>query len=220
MKPQRLYGMMRDMVKRMLGMATAPSQLTRVETLAKNILALVSQIQVAQTSDFGTLSAKLDGEKAQLDRIELDVNSPEPPPDTTIIPIVTLAGPGIVSITVGKKGQIFMATVIKTGGPLQMDVSGFVDDKGNPVTDTDPAVYTTSDATIATVVNDPTNAQNGVITLTGMVTAPGATVMITASFPAQLGGQPFSVVGNLVVIEPAAASAQAVITGPGVVPGA
>jgi hypothetical protein len=210
---------LREVVNRMIGMpaelsqflSQLPSQLTRIETLAKNI-------RDAQTSDFQTLSAKLDGEKAQLDRIELDVNSPEP--NATITPIVTLVGPGIVSITVGRKGELYMATVVKTGGPLQMDVSGFVDDKGNPVTDTDPAVYTTSDATIATVVNDPTNAQNGVITLTGMTTPVGTTVMITASFPAQVGGMPFSVVGNLVVIEPAAASAQAVITGPGVVPGA
>lgn len=113
-----------------------------------------------------------------------------------------------------------MATVVKTGGPLKFDVSNFVDDKGNPVTDTDPATYTTSDAAIATVVNDPSDAQDGVITLTGQVTAPETTVVITATFPAQRGGTSFSVVGNLVVIEPAAAGAQAVITGPGVVDGA
>lgn len=113
-----------------------------------------------------------------------------------------------------------MATVTKTGGPLKFDVSGFVDDKGNPVTDTDPATYTSSDDTIATVINDAADPQDGIIVLSGKVTDPETTVVITASFPAQRGGQPFSVVGNLIVIEPAAAGAQAVITGPGVVDGA
>lgn len=113
-----------------------------------------------------------------------------------------------------------MATVVKTGGPLKFDVSGFVDDKGNPVTDTDPATYTSSDESVATVANDPDDAQDGIITLTGATTAPEATVVITATFPAQRGGKEFSVVGNLIVIEPAAAGAQAVITGPGVVEGA
>lgn len=113
-----------------------------------------------------------------------------------------------------------MATVIKTGGPLLMDVSGFVDSANNPVTDTDPATYTSSDESVATVVNDPNDAQDGVITLTRKVTDPGVAVVITATFPAQTGGKSFSVVGNLIVIEPAAAGAQAVITGPGVVDGA
>lgn len=113
-----------------------------------------------------------------------------------------------------------MATVIKTGGPLNMDVSNFVDDAGNPVTDTDPATYTTSDPNIATVVNDPNDPQDGIITLTGQVTAPGQAVEIVASFPPQVGGNPFQVKGTLVVIEPAAAGATAVISGPGVIPGA
>lgn len=113
-----------------------------------------------------------------------------------------------------------MSTVVKTGGPLNFDVSNFVDDKGNPVTDTDPATYSSSDESVATVANDPSDAQDGVITLTGKVTDPGATVVIKATFPAQPGGQPFEVVGNLIVIEPAAAGAQAVISGPGVIEGA
>lgn len=113
-----------------------------------------------------------------------------------------------------------MATVVKTGGPLLFDVSGFVDDQGNPVTDTDPATYTSSDESVATVVNDANDPQDGTITLTGKVTAEGETCVITASFPAQKGGKPFSVVGNLIVIEPAAAGAQAIISGPGVVEGA
>jgi hypothetical protein len=138
-------------------------------------------------------------------------------PPRQVIPIVTFSGRGF-SVTF--EGDNFMATVVKTGGPLKMDVSGFVDDKGNPVTYTDPAVYTSSDDTIATVVNDPADAQDGIITLTGAVTAPETTVVITAAFKAQKGGLDFSVTGNLVVIEPAAASAQAVITGPGVVDGA
>lgn len=118
------------------------------------------------------------------------------------------------------EGDTFMAVVIKTGGPLKMDVGNFVDDKGNPVTDTDPATYTSSDESVATVVNDASDPQDGTITLTGKVTDPETTVVITASFPPQRGGKPFQVVGNLIVIEPAAASAQAVITGEGVVEGA
>lgn len=113
-----------------------------------------------------------------------------------------------------------MAVVIKTGGPLLMDVSGFVDSASNPVTDTDPATYSSSDDTVATVVNDPNDAQDGVITLTGKVSDPGTEVIITAQFPAQTGGQPFQVVGHLTVIEPPAAGATAVISGPGVVEGA
>lgn len=111
-----------------------------------------------------------------------------------------------------------MATVKKTGGPLKMDVSDFVDDAGNPVTDTDPATYTSSDESVATVVNDPNDPQDGEITLTGKTTDPGVAVVITASFPAQQGGAPFEVVANLIVIEPAAAGAQAKISGPGVIP--
>lgn len=135
---------------------------------------------------------------------------------------VTLSGPGSISSITFQytEKEPFMATVVKTGGPLKIDVGNFVDDKGNPVTDKDPAVYSSSDETIATVVNDPDDAQDGLITLTGATTAEGATCVIKASFPAQRGGQAFEVVGNLVVIEPAAASAQATITGPGVVEGA
>lgn len=113
-----------------------------------------------------------------------------------------------------------MAVVIKTGGPLLMDVSDFVDSNSNPVTDTDPATYTSSDDTIATVANDANDPQDGVITLTGKVSDPGTEVIITASFPAQKGGQPFAVLGHLTVIEPPAAGATAKITGPGVVEGA
>jgi hypothetical protein len=131
---------------------------------------------------------------------------------------LTISGRGLASFTV--EGERIMATVVKTGGPLKFDVSNFVDDKGNPVVDTDPATYTTSDASVATVVNDPADAQDGIITLTGKTTEVGATVVITASFPAQRGGHDFSVVGNLIVIEAAAAGAQAIITGPGVVDGA
>jgi hypothetical protein len=138
-------------------------------------------------------------------------------PPRHVTPIVTFSGRGF-SITF--EGVSFMATVKKTGGPLKFDVSGFVDDAGNPVTDTDPATYTSSNEAVATVVNDPADAQDGIITLTGQTTPEGETVVITANFPAQRGGQAFSVVGNLIVIEPAAAGAQAVITGPGVVDGA
>lgn len=113
-----------------------------------------------------------------------------------------------------------MATTIKTGGPFKFDVSAFVDDKGNPVTDTDPATYRSSDETVATVTNDADDPQDGTITLTGKVTDPEQAVEIVASFPAQRGGQPFEVKGTLIVIEPAAAGATASITGPGIVPDA
>lgn len=113
-----------------------------------------------------------------------------------------------------------MAVVKSNGGPLKIDVHNFVDDSGNPVTNTDPAVYTSSDESVATVVNDPDDAQDGVITLTGKATDPEQSVLITATFPAQRGGAEFSVQGNLTVIPPAAASAQAIITGPGVIDGA
>ena len=139
-------------------------------------------------------------------------------PPGKVTPRVTISGRGIVSFTV--QGDFIMATVVKTGGPLKMDVSGFVDDKGNPVVYTDAATYTSSDESVATVVNDAADPQDGEITLTGKVTDPETTVVITAAFKAQRGGQDFSVVANLIVIEPAAASAQAVINGPGVVEGA
>lgn len=113
-----------------------------------------------------------------------------------------------------------MATVVKTGGPLLFDVSEFIDSDGNPVTDTDPATYTSSDETVATVANNASDPQDGDITLTGKATGPGEAVEIVASFPAQQGGQPFQVKGTLVVIEPAAAGATAVISGPGVIAGA
>lgn len=140
-------------------------------------------------------------------------------PPRQITPVVTFSGRGIVSFTVGEK-ETFMAVVKKDGGPLKMDVSGFVNDSGNPVTDTDPATYTSSDESVATVVNDPADAQDGVITLTGKVSDEGTEVVITAAFPAQKYGQAFSVVGHLTVIEPPAAGATASITGPGVVDGA
>ena len=69
------------------------------------------------------------------------------------------------------------------------------------------------------MVNDPAEAQDGNITQTGATTAPEAVCVITATFSPKFG-QPFSVVGNLIVIEEIAASAQAKITGPGVVEGA
>lgn len=130
---------------------------------------------------------------------------------------VTLVGAGLVSVTL--KGD-FMATVIKTGGPFKFDVGDFVADSGNPVTDKDPAVYSSSDENIATVVNDPADPQDGVVTLTGNETAEGATCVIKATFPAQRGGKSFDVVGDFIVIPEPAASARAVITGPGLVEGA
>lgn len=138
-------------------------------------------------------------------------------PPGRIIPRVTIRGPGIVSFTV--QGDFIMAVVVKTGGPLKMDVSDFVSDKGNPVTSKDSAVYTSSDETVATVANDPDDAQDGVITLLGKPTEEGVVCVIKATFSPKYG-TPFDVTANLVVIEETAASAQAKITGPGVVEGA
>jgi hypothetical protein len=138
-------------------------------------------------------------------------------PPRRVTPNVTISGPGIYAVTI--EGDCIMATVVKTGGPLEMDVSDFVSDKGNPVTSSDPAVYTSSDDSVATVVNDPNDAQDGIIALTGKVTDPEVVCVITATFSPKFG-PPFSVVGQLIVIEEVAANAQAKITGPGVVDGA
>lgn len=140
-------------------------------------------------------------------------------PPRFITPVVTFSGRGIVSFTIGERVS-FMATVIKTGGPFKFDVSDFVDSNGNPVVDTDPAELSSSDESVATVVPDPDDPQDGIVTLTGKVTEEGAACVIKAHFPAQRGGQAFDVVGNLIVIEPAAAGAQAKFTGPGIVPDA
>lgn len=132
---------------------------------------------------------------------------------------VTISGAGLVAVTFGEND---MATVRNDGGPLKFDISGFVSDKGNPVTDKDIPALSSSDESVATVAPDPADpdGQDGVITLTGKNTDPETTVVIKASFPAQKYGQAFEVTGNLVVIDPAAAGAQAVISGPGVVDGA
>lgn len=132
----------------------------------------------------------------------------------------TLSGPGIVAVTT-LEGEI-MAVVKKNGGPLKFDISGFVDDSGNPVTDKDIPVLSSSDESVATVAPDPDDpdGQDGLITLTGATSAEGTEVLIKASFPAQKYGQAFEVVGHLTVVEPAAAGATAAISGPGVVDGA
>ncbi len=106
-----------------------------------------------------------------------------------------------------------MATVKDDGGPFNADVSAFIDSKQNPTSDKDVPVYTSSDATIATVApsTDPADPQGGVVTLTGKL----GNVDIVATFP---GG--FACTGNLNVIPGAAASAQMVFSGPGIVPDA
>ena len=132
----------------------------------------------------------------------------------------------VVKLSFGKASITFitrstiMATVTDSGGPLTMDITGFVDDAGNPVTDTDVPVFAGSDDSVATIAANPNNAQEGIITLTKKLTDPATAWVGTATFPAQAGGKSFVVTANLIVVAGAAASAQAVITGPGVIPGA
>jgi hypothetical protein len=142
-------------------------------------------------------------------------------PSHFVTPIVTFSGSGIVSFTIGKK-ETFMAVVLKGGGPFKFDISGFVDDQSNPVTDKDIPVLSSSDESVATIAPDPDDpdGQDGLITLVGPVSAEGSEVVLKADFPAQKYGQAFSVVGHLTVVERAAAGATATITGPGVVDGA
>lgn len=142
-------------------------------------------------------------------------------PPHRITPIVTFSGRGIVSFTVGDE-ETFMAVVLKGSGPFKFDISGFVNDQGNPVTDKDIPVLSSSDESIATIAPDPDDpdGQDGLITLVGPVSAEGTEVVCKADFPPQKYGQPFSVVGHLTVVERAAAGATATITGPGVVDGA
>lgn len=125
---------------------------------------------------------------------------------------IGFSGPGIVGFTF--QGDSFMATVVDSGGPFQMTFDKFIDDAGNPVTDADVPTYQSSDASIATV------DAAGVITLTKALTALGTTCVVTATFPAQPRGKEFSVAANLIVVAGAAASAQAVLTGPGIIDGA
>jgi len=126
--------------------------------------------------------------------------------------VVTLGFPDGTAITFTGDWKM---QVPDTGGPFTADISAFVDAKNNPVTDTDIPVWASSDTNLATVVpNDPagTDPQGSVVTLgTGTGQA-----QITASFPAQKGGQPFVVTGSLEIVGGAAVSATMTFAGPGI----
>jgi hypothetical protein len=108
----------------------------------------------------------------------------------------------------------FMATFADSGGPINVDVSAFVDAASNPVNDSDIPVYAVANSSIATIVaNDPAgpDPQGAVITLTKAL----GNTDVTATFP---GG--FVCTGNLNVIAGAAVGATMTMTGPGLVPDA
>jgi hypothetical protein len=110
----------------------------------------------------------------------------------------------------------FTMRVPDTGGPFTVDITAFLDAKGNPATDTDAPVFNTSDASIATVsVGDPNKPQEATVTLTGKT----GQAQITADFAggaaaAASGG--FTVTGLLEVQPGAAVSATMTFSGPGI----
>jgi hypothetical protein len=124
------------------------------------------------------------------------------------LPIVRLVlGPIIITLL----GDFDMQ-VPDSGGPYTTDVSGFLDAKGNPVTDLDAPVWKSSDPTIATVaVGDPTKPQEATTTLTGKT----GQVQITATFGDPTAGG-FVVSGSLEVVPGPAVSASMTFAGPGI----
>lgn len=108
----------------------------------------------------------------------------------------------------------FMATVPATGGPFDLEITGFVDNKGNPTTEADVPTWASSDDTIATVAVDVANPQKAVATLTGKT----GQVQLSASFADETGGgsgPAYVVTGMLDVLPGAAVSATMGISGPG-----
>lgn len=130
-------------------------------------------------------------------------------------PVVALKFPGF-SITF--EGDTFMSNTTVDGGPFQLAVDKFVDDKGNTTTDTDVPVWAVDDTSVATLVApDPANPQGAVLTLTGKIGA----VNITAAFGDQSKlGTPgnYLLQGSLGVAPGLAVSGAIEITGPGVTP--
>lgn len=107
-----------------------------------------------------------------------------------------------------------MATVPASGGPFRADITGFVDDKGNPTTENDVPVWASSDESIATVAADASNPQAADVTLTGKT----GQAQITASFPDASGGGsgPAYVVTGMLDVQPGdAVSASMTFAGPG-----
>jgi len=129
-------------------------------------------------------------------------------------PVVTLKFQGF-SITF--EGD-FMSNTTVDGGPFQLAVDKFVDDKGNTTTDADIPVWAIDDTTIATLVApDPANPQGAVLTLTGKQGA----VNITAAFGDQTKlGTPgnYQLQGSLGVAAGLAVAGSIEVTGPGVAP--
>jgi hypothetical protein len=129
------------------------------------------------------------------------------------LPVVTLKQPGF-SITF--EGDTFMSNTTVDGGPFQLSVDKFVDDKGNTTTDTDVPVWAIDDTTLATLVApDPANPQGATLTLTGKIGA----INITAAFGDQTKlGTPgnYMLQGSLGVAAGKAVAGAIEITGPGV----
>jgi ABC-type sulfate transport system substrate-binding protein len=98
-----------------------------------------------------------------------------------------------------------------SGGPFTASITGFVDSKGNPVTDVDVPVWAVDNADVATVVVDPSNAQAATVTLTGAL----GQAQVTATFGDTSAGG-FVVTGALEVIAGPAVSATMSFAGPGI----
>jgi hypothetical protein len=106
----------------------------------------------------------------------------------------------------------FDMKVPTSGGPFKADITGFVDNAGNPTTDTDVPVWASSDPTVAAVsVDDPNNPQEATIALTKK---PGQ-AQITATFGDPASGG-FVVTGSLEAVAGSAVSATMVFSGPGI----
>ncbi len=111
-----------------------------------------------------------------------------------------------------------MSNTTVDGGPFQLAVDKFVDDKGNTTTDADIPVWAIDDTTVATLVApDPANPQGATLALTGKIGA----VNITAAFGDQTKlGTPgnYLLQGSLGVAAGLAVAGSIEVTGPGVTP--
>lgn len=102
-----------------------------------------------------------------------------------------------------------------SGGPFEATIKGFVDDKGNPTTETDVPTWASDNEGVATVTVDSSNPQKAVVTLTGTV----GQAQISATFPGadQGGTGPTYVVTGLLDVMPGDAVAAVMeFSGPGV----
>lgn len=109
---------------------------------------------------------------------------------------------GVDGITITFFGD-FTMDVKDTSGPFTLNVSNFVDSKGNPTTDADIPVYSSDDAgAFVTLSANPADAQGQIATLTGKIGQ--ANLSATFGDPAAGG---FVVTGVLNVLPGAAVSA-------------